>query len=221
MSKSQQVKQLLDSIKGMEQRLQAMETDKRHLNDKVDHMTKVTDRLEENQDTIMKQQRMIIERLEQLQELHYDFPRQEAQQNAADTEQHYPERDVPHPTHEHPGNPGKRLMNKVVDKDFRATLEEILNKPDVDVEVKKVKDLANDVVKTIKDKYPGVSEVKWSQLSDKMTSWGIDELELRTWNRSLAIRRCQNSWFAKNILRIAWAQKLPRKVKTVSGECRL
>ncbi|SAL96357.1 hypothetical protein [Absidia glauca] len=214
MSKSQQVKQLIDSVKGIEQRLQAFETNKRQLNDRIGNLEKSNARIDENVDEVMKQQRVIIERLEQqqqlLQQLLFDRPQQEAQQNAADTE-HYPERDIAHPTHEHPSNPGKRLMNKVVDKDFKAALEEILNKPDVAVEIKKVKDLANDVVKAMKDKFPDVSQVKWSQLADKITSWAIDELELRTWNRSLAIRRCENSWFAKNILRIGWAQKLPRK----------
>jgi uncharacterized protein YdcH (DUF465 family) len=225
MSKSEQVKQLLDSVKGIEQRFQAFETDKRQLNDKISNLEKSNARIDENVDEVMKQQRVIIERLEQqqqlLHQLLFDRPQQEGGQNAADNTEHYPERDVAHPTHEHPGNPGKRLMNKIVDKDFKAALEDILNKPDVAMELKKVKDLANDVIKAINDKFPGVSQVKWSQLADKVTSWGIDELELRTWNRSLAIRRCENSWFAKNILRIGWAQKLPRKVKTVSDKCKL
>jgi hypothetical protein len=205
MSKSSNATFLIDSVKSMDHRLRAMERGARQQSDKISALAV---RLEGGQERIIKQQQLILELLQQRQ--HVDLG-----EELAAMDRQYPEADIPHPSHQKEGKPGKWYLNQIVDRDYTAALEEILDQLDVSVELKKIKSLANNVMQRLTSKNPDTIGTKWSLLPDSLTVWMVEELEAVAWDDDIAIFRCQNSWFAKNIMRAAWAQKLPRKVKRI------
>jgi hypothetical protein len=214
MSKYSSDKYLLDSVedsvKAIEHRLHAMERGDRQQRDEIYALAAATDRLEENQEKMIKQQRQILDLMELLLQ---QRQQRDTEEKDANVDRLYPQADIPHPCHQKAGKPGKWYLNQIVDRDYTAALGDILDQSDVSMELKKVKSLANMVMRRVTSRNSEIIGVKWSLLSDSVTSWMVEELEAATWAEDIAIVRCQRSWFAKNIMRTVWAQKVPRKVK--------
>jgi hypothetical protein len=156
-----------------------------------------------------------VERLQQ-QLLEFQVSQQQTVQQPQQPQQEQ-QRTISYPT-EIKG--GKRLKKQLKDADFEDVLVRILDKDDVDNELKTVKDMAATIVNNMKRNNVAESEKNWSDLPSKMKQHAIDSLEDRMAAANIHIDYAHDQWIASNMVRLRWANRVSRKVST-SHEIRL